>query len=173
LIAPETVDVELVPLASVERAEFLFFWATFFLTAWGTVFGTWLSLVTVDFPNKPVVHLLLAALVFLTVLVISFSSAGFQARSSARKRVSSTTSAAKPSFPDTMDRTIKKLLTLLPAEFTEAQFLELVDKFDDEPRDGSVGVTLFHRMQVSGALTEVEGSNNPIRYKAATVVLKG
>jgi hypothetical protein len=168
LIAPETVDVELVPLASVEKAEFLFFWATIFLTAWGTVFGTWLSLVVVDFPNKPVANLLLAVLAFLTLLVIAFSRAGFQARSTARKRVSSASSAAKPSFSERMDRTIKKLLTLLPAEFTEAQFLELVNKFDDEPRDGSLGTTLFERMQVTRVIVKVEGSNDPIKYKAAT-----
>jgi hypothetical protein len=173
LIAPDALDVELVPLASVEKAEFLFFWATIFLTTWGTVFGTWLSLVTVDFPNKPVVHILLAALAFLTLLVVAFSKAGFQARSSARKRVSSTTSAARPSFPERMDRTIKKLLTLLPAEFTEAQFLELVDKLDEEPRDGSVGSTLFERMQVTGVIAKVEGSIDPVRYMAATEMPKG
>ena len=166
LIAPDAVDVELVPLSSVEKAEFLFFWTTIFLTVWGTVFGTWLSLVTVDFPNRPVMHILLATLAFLTVLVIAFSIAGFQARSSARKRVSSTASAARPSFPERMDRTIKKLLTLLPAEFTEAQFLDLVDKFDDEPRDGSVGTTLFERMKVTGAVIKVEGTHDPARYKA-------
>jgi len=58
------VEVELVPLAAIEKAEFVFFWATTFLTVWGTVLGTWLSLVTVEHDNQPVRNLLLAVLFF-------------------------------------------------------------------------------------------------------------
>ena len=64
LIAPDSVEVELVPLAAIEKAEFVFFWATIFLTVWGTVLGTWLSLVTVEHDNQPVRNLLLAVLFF-------------------------------------------------------------------------------------------------------------
>jgi hypothetical protein len=166
LIAPQVVDVELVPLASVEKAEFLFFWTTIFLTAWGTVFGTYLSLVVISFGNQPVILLLLVALIFLSVLVLVFSFTGFRARTNARKQVSPQVQAIGEASPVVqMDRINRTLLALLPDEFTREEFVAVVDPFDDEPRDGAVAQLLLNRLLVSKLVSTVDPEVNPDTFR--------
>jgi hypothetical protein len=170
LIAPEAVEVELVPLASIEKAEFLFFWATIFLTVWGTVLGTWLSLITVKYDNPPVVNILLAVLAFLSLLVLVFTWSGFSVRR--RTRQSARLTAAQPRklpMPDRMDNVIVKLIEMLTPEFTEADFKRLVDRFDNNGNDVALQAVLFDRLVATGKAEAVEGTSDPIKYRSTNV----
>ena len=168
LIAPDAVEVELVPLAAIEKAEFLFFWSTIFLTVWGTVLGTWLSLVTVEYDNQPVRNLLLAAWVFLSVLVFAFTWSGFRVRGTTRQ--SARLNALRPRklpIPERMDGFNSGLLDILQSEFTEAEFKNLVNGFDDHDNDIALQTVLFDRMVASGAAIAIDGTSEPKKFRRA------
>jgi hypothetical protein len=168
LIAPGSVEVELVPLAAIEKAEFLFFWATIFLTVWGTVLGTWLSLVTVEHDNQPVRNLLLAVLFFLSVLVFAFTRSGFRVRSTTRQ--SARFNALRPRklpIAERMDRFNSGLLDTLQPEFTEAEFKDLVNGVDDDDDDIALQTVLFDRMVASGAAVAIDGTSEPKKFRRA------
>lgn len=166
LVAPEAVEVELVPLSSIEKAEFLFFWSAIFLTVWGTVLGTWLSLISVRYDNEPVIKILLAVLIFLSILVLAFTYSGFRVRSvtrqSARRDGPRTLT---PPVSGRMDRVISSFLEMLKSEFTETDFKNLVNTFDDSENDVVLQRVLFDHMIASGAAVAVDANTKPIFYR--------
>jgi hypothetical protein len=165
LIAPEEVEVELIPLSTVEKAEFLFFWATIFLTVWGTVLGTWLSLIVVKYENQPVTYLLLAVLIFMSILVTAFSIIGFKARSSARKAARPSKGPAVP-LPERMDSVIDRILAGLPEKFAEKQFKDVVNQLDNNDNDQAFQSIIFDRLIATKKATEVE-EGGQVFYKKA------
>lgn len=168
LIAPEAVEVELVPLAVIEKAEFLFFWSTIFLTVWGALLGTWLSLTAIKYENQPVLYLLLVALIFITALVFAFTYAGFKARNKARQTARSIQARpGKLPMPEKMDRVVTFVVNILADEFTEEDFKKLVDRLDEGNNDIAFQTVLFDRAIASKAVIPVDESKKPSTYQSA------
>jgi cbb3-type cytochrome oxidase subunit 3 len=138
LIAPETVEVELVPLATIEKAEFLYFWVSIFLSVWSALFGTWISLVITNHQNHQVVTVIGSFLIFLTLVVIAFGWLAFRTRSKARKNIRNELSSPKDEVHSKIERIKRVFLHValtLPEKFEKSEFYDAIRKFDDE-KDG-------------------------------------
>lgn len=166
LIAPDSVEVELVPLSSIEKVEFLFFWVTIFLTVWGTVLGTYLSLITTDFNNKPVILLLEVCLGFLSILVIAFSITAFNVRAKSRRKAK--TEPQTPDSSEKADRIIRFIANGLPDQFSEIEFKALVNEFDDRDNDTDLQHYLFTRAINRKLIKEYSGNGGEKKYRRAS-----
>lgn len=85
LIAPKEVGVTLVPLESLENVESSRFWASLFLSLFGTIFGAELSLLITAHSNTPVLWLLLVFSVIFLILFICFSVRAYRQNKKARQ----------------------------------------------------------------------------------------
>jgi len=84
LFAPKEMGVELVPLQDIEGAEFALFWAAVFLSVASSAFGAFISLITTNFQNQPVVYLLGIFCIVFFALFMGFSASGLKKRKRAR-----------------------------------------------------------------------------------------
>jgi len=165
LVAPDSVEVELVPLSSIEKVEFLFFWVTIFLTVLGTVLGTYLSLTLTAYDNKPVVLFLEIALGFLTILVVSFSITAFVVRSKSRKKVKT---EAPTASGEKADRIIRFIVDVLPDKFTEEEFKALINKLDDGENDEKFQGYMFSRAVSRKLIVEIDGHDDKKTFAKAS-----
>ncbi|ALM70798.1 hypothetical protein [Vibrio vulnificus] len=157
LVAPESVEVELVPLSTIEKSEFLYFWVTIFLSVWSALFGTWLSLLITDHQNKQVITVIGIFIIFITLVVVAFAYFAFKTRSTVRKNANNRINSVVENQIDKVAR-LKRVATsiaiALPEKFEKKDFYALM-KTIDEDDDGdesyidyvfSYGVNhLFHK----------------------------
>lgn len=84
LYAPRVVDVTLFPIETIEKAEYLLFWASLFLSISTAIFGALMSLIAVDYHNIGLIIVLAVFTLLLAIFFLLFAKQGFAERRKAR-----------------------------------------------------------------------------------------
>lgn len=84
LYAPKVVGVTLVPIETIDKAEWLLFWASVFLSIFAAFLGALMSLIAIDYENIGVIIVLAICTFLLLVLCSVFAQRGFSERGKAR-----------------------------------------------------------------------------------------